>query len=207
MDEPAVRDRRPARGLHRAADLQRQLVEAALPVRRLEPALAREAPQRAVGADVVEPVVVHAGVRQVRRHPLERALASEVEEGTSPGRVELQQRGAELEALRPLGPAAGAIPTVHREHGRAVFGRPPLRQSRGSCGRQLEHPVDFRHQVAHGAALVDGDHLLALGGAPCLIRSGAGARPPRPLTSWMAHFTNFVHGFADSHLKSATLRP
>src|SRR5207247_10338686 len=60
VDEAAVGQRRPAAGLHRAADFQRELVEAPLPVTCGRTSLTRQSPQVAVRADVVEPVVVHA---------------------------------------------------------------------------------------------------------------------------------------------------
>ena len=122
--EPAIRQTRPAPGLHGAADLQRQLVEVPLPVAGLEPSLARQTPEVAVGADVVEAVVVHADVRKVRRHPLERPGAPELQEAGIAGGVELQDRRAELEALRPLGPAAGHVLALDGEDGRAVLGQP-----------------------------------------------------------------------------------
>src|SRR6188508_2243604 len=117
MNEPAIGQARPAPGLHGAADLQRQLVEVALPLTGLEPSLARQAPEVAVGADVVEAVVVHADVREVRSHAFQRAAAPQFEEGTIVCRVKLQYGRAELEPLRPLGPAAGHVLAVDGEHG------------------------------------------------------------------------------------------
>ena len=80
VDVAAGRDARPAPRLDGAADLQRELVEAPLPVGRVVAAFAGEAPQRAVRADVVEAVIVDADVGQVRRHPLDGARAAELEE-------------------------------------------------------------------------------------------------------------------------------
>src|SRR6185369_18067878 len=99
MDEAAARNWRPAARLDRAAHLQGEGVEALLPVAGLDPTFAGQAPQRAVGADVVEPVIVDADVREVRRHPIQRPGAAEIEEFALAGRVELQQRRAELEPL------------------------------------------------------------------------------------------------------------
>src|SRR5258706_6921869 len=105
VDEAAVRQRRPPARLHGAADLQRELVEAPLPLADLDARLAGEAPEVAVRAHVVEAVIVHADVREMRRHPLDGARATQLEKARVAGRIELQQRGAELEALRPLGPS------------------------------------------------------------------------------------------------------
>ena len=99
-------------------------LEAALPLAGVEAPLVGEAPQGAVGADVVEAVIVDAHVRQVRRHALDGARAPELEEPPVAGGVELQQRRAELKSLRPLGPAAGPIPPLDGEDGRAILGPP-----------------------------------------------------------------------------------
>ena len=71
-DEAAARNARPPARLHGTADFQRQLVEVLFPVARVDPPLAREAPQVAVRADVVEAVIVDARVGEVRGHPFER---------------------------------------------------------------------------------------------------------------------------------------
>ena len=68
-----VTSARPSPCLDRAADAQRELVEPDLPLAGVETAFAREAPQGPVRADVVEPVVVDAHVREVRRHQLDCA--------------------------------------------------------------------------------------------------------------------------------------
>ena len=59
--------------------------------------------------------------------------APELEELALAGRVELQQRRSELEALRPLGPAARAIAPLDGEDRRAVGGIPASARSRESC--------------------------------------------------------------------------
>src|SRR4051812_7521289 len=124
MDESAIRHRRPPVRLYGAAHLQRQLVEAEFPLARLEPLLAPEAPQVAVGADVVEAVVVHAHVGEVPRHAGQGPLTADVEKLLGACRVVLQQRRSELEALRPLRPSTRAIPALDGEYRRAVLGLP-----------------------------------------------------------------------------------
>ncbi len=149
------------RGLHGAAHGERQRVEPLFPLARLEPSFAGEAPQRAVGADVVEPVIVDADVRQVRRHAVERAGAAEFEEGAVAGGVELQDGGSELESLRPLGPAAGAVASLDREYGRAVFRAPALFERVDLRGRQREHAFNLRDQIARRARAVDDHHEIS----------------------------------------------
>src|SRR5688500_12767467 len=80
-----------------------------------EPAFVHEAEKAAVGADVVEAVVVDAGMGDVRRHQLDGAAAARVERGGVAGGVELQNGGAELETLRPLRPAARGVAAVDGE--------------------------------------------------------------------------------------------
>ena len=154
MNEAAGREARPAVGLHGAAHLERELVEAGLPLARLDAPFAREPPQVSVGADVVEAVVVHAHVGQVRRHPLERARAAEIEELLVAGRVELQQRGAELEALRPLGPAPGLVAPLDGEDGRAVFGPPRVFDREDLSRGDVEDALDARQEIGWFAVSV-----------------------------------------------------
>ena len=142
MDEAAARNRRPAPRLHRAADLQRQLVEPDFPVGRVDATFTRQSPQRTVGADVVEAVIVNARVREVRRHPRERALAAEIEKRRVARRIELQQRRAVLKSFRPLGPSARRVAPVDGEDGRAVPLAPRRFQRSDFSGGELEDAVD-----------------------------------------------------------------
>ena len=148
VDVAAIGQPGPPFRLHRAADLQGELVEAQLPGRRVDPALARQPPQPAVGADVVEPVVVHADVRQVRRHPLDGARPAQLQEFSVAGGVELQDCRAELKSLSPFRPAARLVAALDGEHGRAGIGRPGRFERADLARRQLEHPIDLGQQVA-----------------------------------------------------------
>ncbi len=159
VDEPAAVQARPASRLHRAADLQRQLVEAAFPLARVDPLLTRQPPQVSVGADVVEPVIVHAHVREVRRHALDRARSTEFEECSIAGGVELQQRRSELKALRPLGPASCLIAPSNREHRRAVLRTPGVLDRADLRRREIEQPIDPGHQVARRSSPVEAHHF------------------------------------------------
>jgi hypothetical protein len=158
VDEAAVGQARPAVGLHRAADLQGKLVEVPLPRARVDAPLARQPPERAVGAHVVEAVIVHARVREVRGHAGDRRAAAAVEELGLARRVELQERGADDEAFRPLGPPARAVAAAHGEDRRAVGGVPALVDQPDRAGRPFEEPFDLRLQVGGGAGAVDANH-------------------------------------------------
>src|SRR5471030_103534 len=80
----AIRTWRPARGLHGARDLQRQLVKAPLPSIFGNAPFGHEPQQIAVGADVVETVVVHSDMADVRRHERNRALTADLQKLPSP---------------------------------------------------------------------------------------------------------------------------
>ncbi len=148
MDETAGRQLRPSARLHRTAHLQRELVEPALPVFSLDASLADETPQVAVRADVVEAVIVNADVGQVRRHAIDCARASQLQERRVARGVELQECRAELEPLGPLGPSARSIAAFDSEHGRAVTGPPGVFDRLNLGGGEREGAVDLRQQVA-----------------------------------------------------------
>jgi hypothetical protein len=103
-------------------------------------------------------VIVHAHVRQVRRHALERARPAEIQELTLACGVELQQRRSELEALRPLGPAARAVAPLDSEHRRTVAGVPGALDRADLGGGQLEQAFDPRQEIARSTGAVDLDH-------------------------------------------------
>ncbi len=61
----------PARGLDGAGSFEGEFVEAQLPVVGWDAAFQHQAAKVAVGADVIEAVVVHAGVRDVESHEVD----------------------------------------------------------------------------------------------------------------------------------------
>src|SRR5688572_7516565 len=147
MDESAVWQTRPARRLDGPAHLQCELVEPRLPLRRVESSFTRQSPQAAVRTDVVEPVIVDAGVRQVRRHSIQRAVSSELQKLLLAGRIELQHRRSELEALRPFGPATRLPASVDREDGCPVLGAPRAFEAADFPGGNLEEAIDPGQQI------------------------------------------------------------
>ena len=159
VDEPAaVGGAGPAPGLHRPARLERQLAQLALlPLGGVAP-LEGEPAQGAPGAHVVEAVVVHPHVGHVGRHPRVGALAAQLEEALVAGGVELQEGGAELEALRPVRPAAGRVAAAQGEDRRAVRGVPGLLEGQDLLRGERPHPRDRRDEVGGAQRLVDADH-------------------------------------------------
>jgi hypothetical protein len=144
-----------AGGLHGAGDLERELGEVELVLVEGDFALQHQAAEVAVGGDIVEAVVVHAGVRDVRGHELHGLLAPELEETLVAGRVVLEERHAELEALRPLGPAARGVSALHGEDGRALGRVPGLVDRVDLLTGECEHAVDFFLKLGGGQRGVD----------------------------------------------------
>ena len=149
---------RPARRLHRAADFKRQLKIASLPGVVRHAPFVHQPPQVAVGADVVEAVIVDADVRKMRRHHRERALAAELQKSLVARRVELQQCGAILKALRPLGPALRRVAAFHREHRRCRTGRATFLDRLDALGRPRPKPLQLRQKIGRRQFSVEFDH-------------------------------------------------
>jgi hypothetical protein len=160
VNESAVRQARPAGGLHRATHLQRELVRTLFPLGRDDAALAREPPEGSVRADVVEAVIVDADMREVRRHALDRARPAKLEKVGVTGRVILQQRGSELKPLGPFGPPARPVAPFDGEHRRAVLGPPAVFDRPNLACGQLEEPRDLRFEVARQQAASEMNHRL-----------------------------------------------
>jgi hypothetical protein len=90
---------------------------------------------------------VNAGMRQMGRHSLDCVVSREPQKLAIGRRVELQDGGSELEALRPFRPAARLPSTVHREHWSAIFGAPGGFEAADFGGGNLEQAVDPRQQI------------------------------------------------------------
>jgi hypothetical protein len=84
-------------------------------------------------------VVVHADVRDVRRHVFEGLFAAELQEGLVAGGVELEERHAELEALGPLGPAARRVFAGDGEDRGALGGVPGRVDGADLLAGEFEH--------------------------------------------------------------------
>ena len=147
VDESASGNARPPARLDGAADFQRQLIEMDFPGRGVEAALEGEPPQVPVRAHVVEAMVVHADVADVRGHPLERPGASQLEPLPFAGGVELQNRRSELKALGPFRPPTRDVSAADGEHRGAGAGR-PRRLNRGNLrGGEGKQAVDLGREV------------------------------------------------------------
>jgi hypothetical protein len=147
----------PAGGLHSAADLEGEFVKILFARVVGNTAFAEESEEVAVGGDIVEAVVVDADVRDMRGHALDGVAASEFEELIVAGGVELQDGGAELEALGPLGPAAGGVAAGDGEDGRAVGRVPRGIEAEDLLGGELEQAFKGTGELS-GSEVGVGDH-------------------------------------------------
>ena len=148
----------PAAGLHRAGYFQGQFVEIlfALIVRYLP--FAHQAVQVAVGAQVVEAVVVHSDMAHVGRHVFYRVFATHLQKSGVVGGIVLQDGRAVLKTLRPLGPASGGVLTLHGEHRGAFGGVVVLLDVLNLFGRQFPQAGDLAQQVSGSELGVDLNH-------------------------------------------------
>ena len=157
VDVASLRDRRPACGLHRARDLERQLVKLHLAWVGIDLSLAHEAAQVSVGRDVVEPVIVHADVRDVRGHALHCPPAADFQKPLIAGRVELQHRRAELKSLRPLCPTARGVLPLLSEYRSALGCTPAFLNRQNFPARQVKESFQLGKEFFRGQLTVDFD--------------------------------------------------
>ena len=91
-----------------------------LPIVGGEPAFAEESSQIAVGADIVEAVIVDPDVGDVGGHSAEGGVAADLEHGFISGGIVLEDGRAVDESFGPLGPTAGGVFALDGEDGGAV---------------------------------------------------------------------------------------
>ena len=147
----------PSRRLHRATDFERQFVKFLFAVVPLDLPFAHQPQKISIRGNVVESVIVHTDVRDMRGHPFNGAAPANFQETLVAHRVELQQRRAVLKTLRPLRPAARSVFPFHGKHGRALPGLPRFFEAEDFYPRPLEQPVDFRQQRFRRQSVVDFD--------------------------------------------------
>lgn len=155
----------PSAGLDRAGDLEGQGEAGAGVVGLLGAPGVGEAEEVAVGGDVVEAVVVDAGVADVAGHALEGVGAADVEEVLVAGGFELEELAAVLEALGPFGPAAGGVASVAGDDGGALGGIPGLVEAADFGPGEGEEVFEGGGEGLGGEAGVD-LHGGILGGLP-----------------------------------------
>src|ERR1035438_5276130 len=108
----------------------------------------------AVGGDVVEAVVVNAGVRQVLGHVGNDVFAGCRKQVLLIGQIEAKERVAILKALRPLRPAAGRVLSAESKYRRAVCGVPAPLDLHGFRGCKFPGAVGRRREGLWGGLVV-----------------------------------------------------
>lgn len=110
----------PAGGLDGAAGFEGEIVEVGFPIVGGEATFAEESAQIAVGADIVEAVIVNPDVGDVDGHSAEGGVAADLEHGFISGGIVLKDGRAVDKAFGPLGPTAGGVFSLDGEDGGAV---------------------------------------------------------------------------------------
>lgn len=110
----------PAGGLDSATGFEGEIVEVGFPIVEGEATFAEESAQIAVGADIVEAVIVDPDVGDVDGHAAEGGVATDLEHGFIPGGIVLEDGRAVDKTFRPLGPTAGGVFALDGEDGGTV---------------------------------------------------------------------------------------
>jgi len=155
----AATDGGPSRGLHSAGALEREHVEIPLPIIGGDAPFVHQAKQISVRRDVVESMVMHADVGNVRRHEVHGSFTALVQKPLLAGGVKLEDGGAKLEALCPLRPAAGGIAALHGEYGRARRRFPRLFERTNLRGRSGPELANARQQGRGGEFVLNVNHF------------------------------------------------
>ena len=154
-ESAAIVNPRPARSLHRAGNFQRQFVKIPFALVKRDCSLVHHAKQVAIGGNVVETVVVHADVRDVRGHAFDRVAPAEFQKPLLAGRVELQQRRSKLKALRPFRPPPRGVFAFHGKNRRAVLRFPAFFDAQDFLSGKLEKPLDLGNELLRSESGID----------------------------------------------------
>jgi len=100
-------------------------------------------------------MIVHAHVRELRRHDCKRPPAAYLEKLGLPGSIELQKGRADLKALGPFGPASISVRPVDRKHRGASGGIPAPLNRLDLPGGKVEQRFDAGLQAGRLQAVID----------------------------------------------------
>src|SRR5881409_25652 len=150
----AIGDLCPSRRLNSARDFESEFVKGALVFAVGEAAFPNQTQQIAVSRDVVETVIMHADVRDVRSHALEGAGTAELKETFLAGGIELKDGRAKLETLGPFGPATRGVFSRNGEHGRAARSTPRFFKVENFFRREFESAADSWQKGARSELVI-----------------------------------------------------
>jgi len=136
---------RPARRLHGAGNLERKLVKTALPGILRDAAFVHQAQQIAVSAEILEAMVVDAGVADMNRHQLDCACAADIEKLANARGIDCRM-ASRAGTLRPFRPAAAGVAAVDGEDGRTLRRLPGLFERVNFLRRKIEQPAQLARQ-------------------------------------------------------------
>src|SRR5207249_2008667 len=149
---------RPAHRLHRPAHLEGEPVELRFECRGADLPFARKPRQIAVSADVIEPVIVDADVRNMRGHDSDRVAPAVLQEPVLARGIKFEQRRPELESLRPLRPSVRRIDPAHGEHRSSVRRVPGLVDASDLSCRKLKEALELRSEAFGSEIRIGADH-------------------------------------------------
>src|SRR6185503_19623775 len=92
-------------------------------------------------------MVVHAGVRDMRRHEFQSIAPAYFEELLVTCGIELQQSGTELKPLGPFCPPAAGVTAITCKNWGAFLQVPGLFQQQDFAPREFKKPFDRRHEL------------------------------------------------------------
>jgi len=145
----------PARSLGAGAGLDGEIVEMHFPGIVGDALFAHQAAQVAIGREIMEAVIMHADMGDVRGHIGDRVFAPKFQQGTIPGAVKSQNRAAILETLGPFGPTAAGIAAIDGEHRRTLARIPAAFDQLGFIGTQGEDLVGSCAQVGRAEGSIN----------------------------------------------------
>ena len=111
-------------------------------------------------ADVVETVVMHADVREMRRHHRNGSLAPKLKKMLVARRIELQEGRAVLKTLCPLGPPFARVTPVHGENRRRQSRRATRIHGVDALSRALPKPREPRQKIDGRKLWIELDHRV-----------------------------------------------
>jgi hypothetical protein len=106
-----------------------------------------ETAEVAIGGDVVEAVVMHAGVGEMLRHVGDDVPLSHSEQILISRELEAEQGIAVLKTLGPLGPTARGIAAGDGDDGGTIAGFPSPVEAQGFIRGQLQRTLDSWGQI------------------------------------------------------------
>src|SRR5947208_7994180 len=127
---------------------------------------AHQAPKVSVSRNVVEAMIVNAGVGNMSGHPSNRVVSANLQKALLACGIELQQGRAELESLCPISPTSRGVFSFSGKDWRCVLPFPIFFDVEDFRRGNIEEPLDFRPELLRAYPIIDLDcHARKLTGS------------------------------------------